>query len=69
MSNKDSQRVVTLHPDEHVALIIDRIGNSIIQAQENFDKNGPITDIVNDLYDQVDELESLRAYLRSQRGL
>lgn len=61
--NNDSQRVATLHPDEHVHIIIDRIGNvreSLMVYSENADE-------IEALGEQIDELESLRSYLRTQR--
>jgi len=70
MSNKDNTRVMTLHPDEHVAIIIDRVGNNAYKLDNiDFPEHlGPnIRDSIDELYNIVDELESLRSYLRAQR--
>jgi|19_taG_2_1085344.scaffolds.fasta_scaffold00074_10 ribosomal protein S15P/S13E len=60
---KDNNRVMTLHPDEHVAIIIDRVGNTRQWLQAEY---GDVTEFY-ELEDVVDELEALRSYLRAQR--
>ena len=59
MSNSDNNRVMTLHPDEHAHIIIDRIGN----VRHYLDNH--VAD--EELGFVIDELESLRSYLRMQR--
>mgnify|MGYP003625379849 CR=1 FL=1 len=68
---KDNNRVMTLHPDEHVHIIIDRLGNAIeqmyyIPIEERSD--GEERNVVQGMIkEQIDELEALRSYLRAQR--
>ena len=76
MSNNDKSKVKTLHPDEHVSIIMEKVENSItccnILINEGvYSKRGIhmaiTTDIRDNLVEQIDELDSLRSYLRTLR--